>query len=115
MGVDDLSPMQKHNVIDVVSLSPDGRDIALSLIETRPWDERGENLLDMQEKLKAYLDYVESGQLYQQYPEAKGRSVCFRLHAAYSPDAQTERFIQLVKESWLIPRSIEWKTLLLGA
>ena len=110
----DLSPMQKHNEVDVVSLSPNGKDVVLSLVETRPWDGDGKNLLDMQEKLKNYLNYVESGQLYKQYPEAKGRKVRFRLHAEHPPDAKTEQFIRLVKEKWLGPVSIEWETSILS-
>ena len=111
--MDDVSPMQQHNQVDIVSVSRDGKTFVLSLVETRAWDEKGQNILDMQKKIKNYLHYVESGRFYQQYPEAKGKMVRFRLHTEYPPDAQTEHFIHLVKETWLLPALIEWETSLL--
>lgn len=103
------SPMQKHDQLDVVSFSQDGWAVVLTLVETRPWDGNGTSLLDMQEKLKTYLNYVGSGQLYDQYPDAKGKKVRFRLDTVYAPDTQAEQFIEVVKDKWLAPESIEWE------
>ncbi len=98
--------MQKHDQVDLVSLAPDGSTVFLSLIETRPWDENGENLFDFQSKLNSYLDFVESGQLETTYPEARGKKIVFRLHAAEHPTGEAIRFIEIVERQCLAPSEI---------
>lgn len=105
----EVSPMQKHSQVDVVSLTADGTAVVLSLVETRPWDSNGESLLDLQEKINTYLDLVESGQLVGKYPEAKGKKVVFRLQTAFHPSAQAQEFIDLVKKNYLTPMAIEFE------
>lgn len=105
-AMDDISPMQKHKQVDVVSLTPDGSTIVLSLVETRPWDTKGEHLLDLQAKLNTYLDFIESGQLFQKYPQAKGKKVLFRLQSTFAPSAQALEFVEIIKRNYLAPASI---------
>ena len=106
LAMDGISPMQKHNQVDVVSLTPDSSTIVLSLVETRPWDAKGENLLDLQAKLNTYLDFIESGQLIQKYPQAKGKKIVLRLQYSFAPNAQALEFIELAKRKYLAPASI---------
>lgn len=113
LAMDELSPMQKHEQVDVVTMSADGSTIILSLVETRTWDSTGQHLIDLQAKVNAYLDFVETGQLVERYPEAKGKKVLFRLHSVEAPDKRTSEFIELVRREYLTPRSIEFVASLL--
>jgi hypothetical protein len=105
----DLSPMQIHDQIDVVSLSPDEQSIILSLCETRKWDSQGKHLLDLQTKLKNYLHFIENGQLVQKYPDAMGKPVIIRLYSQFKPTPQVTEFIELVKMNWFAPASIPFE------
>ena len=113
-AADDLSPMQKHQQVDVVSHDPKTDRVVLSMIETRPWGDKGALLADLQEKMNTYLAYIESGQLVRDYPTMKGKKIAFRLHAAFPPTAREEKFIDIVKQKDLEPRDILWFTTALG-
>jgi hypothetical protein len=106
--------MEKHDQVDVVSISGDGSTVVLSMVETRPWDARGEHLLDLQAKLSSYLGYVESGQLLERCPQAKGKRVLFRLDSAYPLSNHAVEFIRVAQTQWLDPLSISFETGELG-
>ncbi|HYX85801.1 MAG TPA: DUF6572 domain-containing protein [Gaiellales bacterium] len=73
------------DVVDLVSLSPDGTTYALSIIETRPWTDSDEQLYDVQAKLYAYLDYIESGHLAEDYPDAVDKKKMIILRCVGDP------------------------------
>lgn len=114
-AAEDVSPMQKHQQIDVVSHDPRTDRVVLSLVETRPWGEQGKLLPDFQEKLNTYLAYVEGGQLWRDYPAMTGKKVAFCLHAQFPPTQPEEDFIAIVKRKYLDPRDILWSRATLGS
>jgi hypothetical protein len=106
---EDLSPMQKHNQVDVVSVDKVGV-VTLSMVETRPWGDKGGLLPDLQAKIYAYLDYIESGQLVRNYPQAKDKTVAICLHASFPTTKREDDFIALIKKTYLDPQHIAWTT-----
>ena len=113
-AAEDLSPMQKHQQVDVVSHDPKTDRVVLSMVETRPWGDSGALMSDLQEKMNTYLAYIEGGQLLRDYPAMKGKKVIFRLHTAFPPTAREEKLIDIVKQKYLEPRDILWVTTALG-
>jgi hypothetical protein len=59
-------------VIDTVGTE---KDIVLIIFDAWDWDDQREHLLARQAKLNAYFGFVESGQIYQAYPSASGRTL----------------------------------------
>jgi len=104
------SPMQNHRQVDIASKDPAGESIVLSLVETRAWGERGANLIDVQKKIYAYLDFVESGAIWTKFPEMKGKKIIFRLHSAFPPAELEEKFFALARKNYLDPLGISWQT-----
>jgi len=84
------------------------------MVEMRPWGEHGANLPDLQEKLNTYLNYVEGGQLWRDYPAMAGKKVAFRLHTQYPLTKREENFLEIVKRKYLEPRDISWSITPLG-
>jgi hypothetical protein len=111
---DDTSPMELHQQVDVVSQSPDGERVVLSMVETRDWGTDGANLVDAQQKLYAYLDFVETGQIWTAYPAMRGKKVEFRLHARFAPTKCEEEFFTRAKKAFLDPLGITWSTVALS-
>ena len=106
--------MQSHKVIDLVSHDPKSDAVVLSMVEDRDWGNKGELLLDLQEKLNTYLAFVLDGKLEQQYPAMKGKKVRFRLHSQQAPGYRERQFIQVVLKQDLTPRGIEWQESLIS-
>lgn len=60
-------------VVDAVGTEAEGGTIVLSIIDGWDWVDEQRHLRALQEKLNAYFSFVESGQIYEAYPEADGR------------------------------------------
>lgn len=76
-------------VIDLVTESPSG-EIVLIMSDTDDWDGSPERVLQLQNKLNTYHAFVDSGQLYDLHPQARGRPIRFQLDTleALDPAAQ---------------------------
>ena len=56
-----------------------------------------EHLLLIQEKINAYLRFIESGEIDEQFPSAKGRVPIIRLMSKYASPPSTDDFFTEVK------------------
>jgi hypothetical protein len=71
-------------------------DVHLVISDHLDWDENeGEHLLLLQDKLNTYLEFVESGQLYAEYPRAAGKRVIFYVMAKFPLSDEARKFYQL--------------------
>ncbi len=90
--------IEQAEKIDFIATLPDGLGVELTISDHLEWDEKNEKYLMIQEKLNAYLEFIESGQLYQEYPNAKGASLSISLISKYPPDTNAREFLsELVK------------------
>ena len=88
--------IEQTDVIDFVAFDKEGGDVSLVIADHLVWDENeGEHLLLLQDKLNAYLQFVESGQLYSEYPKLKGRNVVIELSNKYPLSEQAKSFFKL--------------------
>lgn len=90
--------VENVNIIDFVSIDLNG-DAILTISDHLVWDEGNKHLPVLQDKINAYLSSIESGDLYEQYPDAKGRHVAINLAVKYAPNPTGEIFIQRVKDA----------------
>jgi hypothetical protein len=59
-------------VVDVISIDLNGNAV-LTISDDLTWDDKNEHLLALQNKINAYLGFIESGNIYEEYPNAKDR------------------------------------------
>ncbi|WP_261316788.1 DUF6572 domain-containing protein [Rhizobium leguminosarum] len=57
-----------------------------------------EHLLLLQEKLNTYLGFVESGEMLETYPDAKGKAVLIDVVCKYPPSQQAQGFYSQVAQ-----------------
>jgi len=71
--------IEQTNVVDFSSINPESGDVWLTISDHLDWqsgtDEELEHLWLLQEKINAYLRYMESGEIFEKYPHAKGRKL----------------------------------------
>lgn len=85
------------NVIDFVSTDSDENEVQLSISDELDWENELEHLLLMQKKLATYLAFIESGQLYEEYPQAKDKRLVIQVGAKYSIPDMGKEFYEKVK------------------
>ena len=78
-----------------MSVDPAGRAV-LTITDHLPWDYEN-HLQVLQEKLNKYLAFVESGEVYDKYPESKNREFLFKVSCKFAPDSQALDFFKKVK------------------
>jgi hypothetical protein len=70
-------------VVDAVSTSKDGTRVSLTIMDAEDWSDETSHLFSLQAKLNSYFDFIQTGQLIEEYPEATGKplliSVVFRV------------------------------------
>jgi hypothetical protein len=86
--------VEETNVIDFVSLDKETGKVCLAVSDHLPWS--GEHLVTLQEKLNSYLRFLESGEVYDSYPPAKGREFVIQLLTLHRPDEQARVFLERV-------------------
>lgn len=83
--------------IDIISTGKNGR-IVLTITDDLEWDEEGNHALLMEEKINNYLHFIESGQLPEAYPDAKGKKVIIAIRLQHQPDEEGLDFLEECRE-----------------
>jgi hypothetical protein len=87
------------NKLDFISLAKDGSCVRLTIADHLDWEEHeGEHLLLLQEKLNAYLYFIESNKLLEVYPKADGLPVVIRISGKFPLSAEAAKFFGLAKD-----------------
>lgn len=84
-------------VVDFISIDSVG-NVVLTVADDLVWDQDNEHLLVLQNKLNVYLEFIESGNLYQQYPDAKNRNIVINIVSKYEPNDDGNRFLNATGE-----------------
>lgn len=89
--------IDQEKVIDVISIDKSTGRVVLTISDHLDWEDSVNHQLTLQKKFNSYLAFVESGEILQQYPEAKNRMVTFRVVFKFPPDDDAERFLDRAK------------------
>jgi len=90
-------PVENNKVIDAISINPQGL-VVLTISDHFEWDSNNEHLIILQEKINAYLEAIESGQIYESYPDAKNRRFQIGIAFKYPPNKDAMNFLEKVNE-----------------
>ncbi len=87
--------LENIEVIDVISIDLSG-NVVLTISDDRMWDDDN-HLLLLQNKINAYLNVIECGDLIQIYPDSAGRNIVLNIVAKYPPNNAAESFLEQTK------------------
>jgi hypothetical protein len=87
--------IEQTGTVDIVNVDRDSGDLLLTVSDHLPWDEgEGQHLLLLQEKLNAYLRFVESGELVKKFPEASGRNIVINVVSKFALSETAQAFFE---------------------
>ena len=75
--------VEQHNVVDFLAIDPQTQNLTLVISDHLPWDDVKTHLFNLQEKLNCYFRFVESGELAEKSPAAKGRPITMEIILQY--------------------------------
>jgi CRP-like cAMP-binding protein len=83
------------NSVDMIGTVAETNTVVLSISDHLKWDEReGEHLMLLQEKINTYLRFIESGEIFITFPNAKGKSLAVRIYLQYEPSQMARDFLE---------------------
>ena len=82
--------------IDLIGTTPEGK-VILTISDHHSWDETWHFQL-LQDKINAYLQFIESGQIVEAYPNAVGRELVMEIAIKYQPTSEATSFLEKAKE-----------------
>ena len=85
--------VEQHDVVDFVSLDLYGNCV-LTISDHLAWDMVDEHLFSLQEKLNAYLRFVESGEIYQNFPKATGLPIIISVMLKFPAPIEAQWFFE---------------------
>jgi hypothetical protein len=98
--------IEHPSVLDLVTMSKSGEEVALVMVAAAPWTE--EEVLALQAKTQSYLSYIESGALGRDYPSAVGKRVRLQLDTTHALSEMAQRFVSLANAEWCEPAGISF-------
>lgn len=89
------------NKIDSIGTPCDSTDtVSLAISDHLVWDSPvEEHLYKLQEKINTYITFIESGEIYESFPQAKGRGLkIIEIYFKYPPPEEAISFLRQVSD-----------------
>lgn len=87
--------VNQTDTVDFISTTPDGK-IILTISDHHFWDETW-HLQLLQDKINSYLQFIESGQIFNDYPNAAGRELIIEIVMQFEPNEEGISFLEKAK------------------
>ena len=91
--------IEQRKVVDAIGTDNADGHVSLTITDHLPWLPDNEHLLLLQAKLNDYLDFIESGEIHDSYPAARGRELEIRVICKFTPAGDGVRFLELAGET----------------
>ncbi len=88
--------VENTNTIDFVSLQENR--LILTISDHLEWDKKMKHIFLLQEKINAYLMALESGQVFNLYPESMDKVIVVSLVLKYEPNEVGKSFLSKVND-----------------
>jgi hypothetical protein len=86
-------------VIDFIGTDTGTGDVVLTIADHLDWTDTPGHLVALQDKVNAYLRFIESGELTQKYPIAQGRKPIIQISAKFHPPEEAQMFLSQVEQA----------------
>lgn len=84
-------------VIDIITVDSSTDDVVLVISDHLPFEGNDEHLFVLQEKINTYLSFVESGEMLESFPTAKGRPIVITVICKFAPSHLAKKFFEKVE------------------
>lgn len=84
-------------IIDLIGIDKRTDKVILTISDHLDWEDETSHILLLQDKINSYLRFIESGEIYESYPDAKNRAIVIQIVKKYSLTPKGEEFIRSAK------------------
>ena len=91
--------LENAEVIDAAGIEKVSGFVALTIADAWDWTDERRHLLALQAKLNAYFKFVETGQIWESYPDAVGRQIVIDVVGRYPLPQIAIDFLNLASDA----------------
>ena len=91
-----MSTIEEIDKIDGIGIDKVNPYVILKIFDHLDWDNEENHLHLLQEKINSYLTFIESGQIYDDYPYAKDKDIIISISFKNTPTANAINFLHEV-------------------
>ena len=91
--------LEQTNQVDHIGINKETGNVVLSLFDEFDWQNEGEHLQLLQDKLNTYLAYVESGQLFEENPQLRNKPVDIFVYGRFPFAEEGAKFLGLASQT----------------
>jgi hypothetical protein len=84
--------------IDLLGVDKASGVVRLTISDHLDWSDELDHLSTLQAKINSYLLFLESGEIYEKYPKAIGRSIDIAVVMKYAPSDPGHRFLEQARK-----------------
>ena len=104
-------PVDNPDVVDAIGTLQDNGEVVLTISDHLEWEDPS-HLSALQAKLNRYLAFIESGEVFEAYPVAKGKRLRIDVVCQHHPNPDGMRFLSTAREAiGNAGFSLSWRTL----
>jgi len=89
--------LDQTTVVDFIGLDDKTNKCKLAITDHHNWENELNHLVLFQEKINAYLSFIDSGEIYQSYPLSKEKQMAIEIHFKYQTSIKCELFLEQVE------------------
>lgn len=75
--------LEKENSIDAIGRSVESEEVILTIFDSWDWKNRTKHLSSLEKKILSYIEFIYSGQIYDEYPVSKNTPLAIDLVHKY--------------------------------
>ena len=88
--------IETKNIIDLIGTDNRSGKVVLTISDHLDWNNENYHLNSLEDKINAYLRFIESGEIFNSYPKAKGKEIVIEIVQKY--DLSENIFIKKVSQ-----------------
>ena len=89
--------LDRPDVVDAIGTEKTTGLVILTIMDSWDWEHTQRHLLALQAKINAYLGFVQSGELWQEYPVSPRTGPVINIVFRFDPPEQAMRFLNQVQ------------------
>ena len=90
--------IEQPDIIDFISIPKDSSCFSLVISDHLEWDLEKQHLLKLQIKINTYLRFIESGEIYDKFPDAKGKKLIIVVTFKNEPTELARQFLARARQ-----------------
>jgi hypothetical protein len=85
--------IEQHDVIDRISTSPNG-EVMLMITDSLSWEPFAPHHQALLAKFNTYMEFIDGGQILEDYPSAKGKTLELHVFCKFRPTSEAIMFLE---------------------